>query len=254
MKFITTPIALAYPRVTKSVLADAMERTQELQLLGDALGFTPKYFVDIINNAVNEIAVGCVNSLEKFLERQRSQFGEQVFPQEEIESGTSQFQLLLNLTIDKYMDLFDVYMDRNIFVVPEELQNHVDWAQLTGTKTVANVNAARIDTDNQMRQVLSDIGRELTIRRIRKQQLAVAIHLRNLVKEFIGVITQCLANEPSPKQLAQTIADVKATINDLYAKTEEFKLFGDDPLAATPPAVEISDRLAHLTRQLVASD
>ncbi|CAN3372703.1 hypothetical protein DIURU_004807 [Diutina rugosa] len=231
-----------------------MERTQELQLLGDALGFTPKYFVDIINNAVNEIAVGCVNSLEKFLERQRSQFGEQIFPKHEIESGTSQFQSLLNSTIDKYMDLFEVYMDRNIFSVPEELQHHIDWAQLTGTKTVPNVEAVRADTDNQMRQVLNDIRRELTIRRLRKQQLAVAMHLRNSVKEFIGAITECLANEPSPERLNQTIAEVKTTINELYSKTAEFQALAEDPLSAQAPAVEISDRLAHLTRQLVASD
>ena len=110
-------------------------------LLTEHLQFTPLSLIDDIINAVNELVYQGIQSLESGLfntspERlgftaAASSTAEEVdYPEakQEIEEGLHKLETLLNSTVDKKFDIFELYVLRNILAIPEDLQG---WIQLS---------------------------------------------------------------------------------------------------------------------------
>ncbi|RMD41029.1 hypothetical protein DV735_g4097, partial [Chaetothyriales sp. CBS 134920] len=109
-------------------------------LLTEHLQYTPLSLIDDIINSVNNFIYQGVGSLEAGLVStppERLGFkpviganGEQDFSaaQQEIEEGLHQLETLLNATVDRNFDKFEIYVLRNILAVPADL---APWVQLS---------------------------------------------------------------------------------------------------------------------------
>ncbi|KAF2492381.1 putative MIND kinetochore complex component Mtw1, partial [Lophium mytilinum] len=117
-------------------------------LLTEHFKFTPLTLIDDIINAVNERAYHATDAIESsllaadpmqlgFESRAKEEGrvpetddeGKQVFPEAklEIDEGVHQLETLLENTIDKNFDRFEIYTLRNVLTVPEDL---VPWVRL----------------------------------------------------------------------------------------------------------------------------
>ncbi|OCK81614.1 Mis12-domain-containing protein [Lepidopterella palustris CBS 459.81] len=117
-------------------------------LLTEHFRFTPITLIDDVINAVNERAYHASDAIESSLMGadptilgfgsraetegripETDEEGKPVFPEArlEIEEGVHQLETLLENTIDKNFDKFEIYTLRNVLTVPEEL---VPWVRL----------------------------------------------------------------------------------------------------------------------------
>ncbi|KIW88185.1 uncharacterized protein Z519_11296 [Cladophialophora bantiana CBS 173.52] len=112
-------------------------------LLTEHLQYTPLSLIDDIINSVNNFVYQGVGSLEigllstppeklgfKAVKVVNDEGAEELeFPEakQEIEEGLHKLETLLNSTVDKNFDKFEIYVLRNILSVPSEL---VNWVQL----------------------------------------------------------------------------------------------------------------------------
>lgn len=225
-----------------------MDRATELELLSDALGFTPKYFISVIVNAVNEIANGCVDSLEKFLMNLHRK-DNQRYPLADIKSGMSKFELLLFTTIDKYCELFELYMYRNIFLIPELLQPQVDRQALSAnTPVVEDATNVHRGNDAEINAVIRDIEHELSVQRTRQHQVTAAKQMRAAAKEVLAQLAACVGQEPGPQVVTDMVAILSQGVTKLYRQAE-----GVDQLSETLEGTNrVRQRLEQLNRQFIS--
>ncbi|RVX70897.1 hypothetical protein B0A52_06054 [Exophiala mesophila] len=140
-------------------------------LLTEHLQYTPLSLIDDIINSVNDLVYQGVGSLETGLtstpperlgykvtittnEQGRE---EKEFPEakQEIEEGLHKLETLLNSTIDKNFDKFEIYVLRNILSVPADL---VNWVRLTHYENVSYPpaqDAAKPEDIQQLRRKLA---------------------------------------------------------------------------------------------------
>ncbi|KAI9932248.1 hypothetical protein ASPWEDRAFT_59346 [Aspergillus wentii DTO 134E9] len=117
-------------------------------LLTEHLSYTPLSLIDDVINSINNLIYQAISSLESGLlstppERlgfshanngstipDTDEDGNVVYPeaQLEIENGLHQLETLLEATVDKAFDKFEIYVLRNILTVPEDL---LGWLRLS---------------------------------------------------------------------------------------------------------------------------
>jgi hypothetical protein len=107
-------------------------------ILTEHLGYAPIALIDDVINAVNEILYKCTSAMETFLQqRHAAQHPAQAAnggggsssadddraaaELEEIELGTAKLETFLESIVDKSFDRFELYVLRNILLVPPEL-------------------------------------------------------------------------------------------------------------------------------------
>ncbi|KAK2813817.1 hypothetical protein FQN50_000218 [Emmonsiellopsis sp. PD_5] len=114
-------------------------------LLTEHLSYTPLSLIDDIINSINNLIYQAISSLEDSLlnappERLGFSHGTDTIPDTddngniqypeaklEIENGLHQLETLLEATVDKAFDKFEIYVLRNILTVPEDL---IAWVRL----------------------------------------------------------------------------------------------------------------------------
>ncbi|CAN6668389.1 kinetochore-associated protein Mtw1p [Trichomonascus vanleenenianus] len=94
-------------------------------ILTEHLGYAPIALIDDIINAVNEILYKCTAAMETFLTERygndsTSSDASQI-PADEIELGTAKLETLLESVVDRCFDKFELYVLRNLLVIPPEL-------------------------------------------------------------------------------------------------------------------------------------
>ncbi|KAF9442752.1 hypothetical protein P691DRAFT_680857 [Macrolepiota fuliginosa MF-IS2] len=91
-------------------------------LITEALGFSPKLFLDDVINVANQAVQDGVNGMEEFLQKWMDQRVERLGVDwdrtREVEQGLVAFQTLLEHHTDIAFDFFEVWSLRNIFDVP----------------------------------------------------------------------------------------------------------------------------------------
>ncbi|KAK5128975.1 hypothetical protein LTR85_000308 [Meristemomyces frigidus] len=148
-----------------------MAATNQIQtaLLTEHLRYTPLTLLDDIINTVNELVFRAVNAIEEGLSQAPpEQLGFKLSPtqasaltseeskkdalfelkQNEVDSGIVQLESLLNATVDKDFDKFEIYTLRNILAVghEEEARDLASWVQLEHYKHLDLVNAEHAPT------------------------------------------------------------------------------------------------------------
>ncbi|KAK4943391.1 hypothetical protein LTR10_017065 [Elasticomyces elasticus] len=167
-------------------------------LLTEHLQYTPLSLIDDIINSVNNFVYQGVGSLEtgllstppeklgfKPVKTHADNGTEEVeYPEakQEIEEGLHKLETLLNSTVDKNFDRFEIYVLRNILSVPADL---VNWVRLGHYKNISfpqPENAATLETVQQLRRKLAasrTVSRTLLEEHNRNE--ALLSQLRNLV-------------------------------------------------------------------------
>lgn len=123
--------------------------------------------IDDIINSVNNFIYQGVGSLETGLlstppERlgfkgQKNADGETEYPEakQEIEEGLQKLETLLNSTVDKNFDKFEIYVLRNILSIPSDLTNWVQLQHYQGIAQTAPENAPTPDAIQMQRRKLA---------------------------------------------------------------------------------------------------
>ncbi|KIW31157.1 uncharacterized protein PV07_02826 [Cladophialophora immunda] len=167
-------------------------------LLTEHLQYTPLSLIDDIINSVNNFVYQGVGSLETGLlttppEKlgfkavktvgddclEEFEFAE---AKREIEEGLHKLETLLNSTVDKNFDKFEIYVLRNILSVPAEL---VNWVQLSHYENISlppPENAPTVESVQLLRRKLA-ASRTVSYALIEehKRNEAVLRQLRNLI-------------------------------------------------------------------------
>ena len=135
-------------------MSSTNEFVKSTAILTEHLGYAPIALIDDVINAVNEILYKCTNAMEAFL-AQRYPPNATTNPggttgtnigndpeADEIELGTAKLETYLESVVDKSFDKFELYVLRNIFVIPFDLisegwirlghHRNVDFAQAGG--------------------------------------------------------------------------------------------------------------------------
>ncbi|PWW80080.1 hypothetical protein C7212DRAFT_159634 [Tuber magnatum] len=139
-------------------------------LLTEHLRWTPLSLIDDIINTVNALLYQSVSAVETFLLSSPPGLlgftpppgtipdtdgdGNVVYSEkeeEEINKGMHQLETLLENGVDKRFDAFELYVLRNILVVPQDL---VGWVRLAHHK-VSLLNSSRFQTLSSTQRVLT---------------------------------------------------------------------------------------------------
>ncbi|KAF9423771.1 hypothetical protein BGZ94_008172 [Podila epigama] len=96
------------------------------QLLTEHFGFSPLSFVDDVINAVNNMIYQASMALQEFIELQLQDITQNdpshhIDIKQESEKGMHKFETLLEASVDKNFDRFELYALKNIFGVPEDV-------------------------------------------------------------------------------------------------------------------------------------
>ncbi|KAG4280738.1 hypothetical protein FPRO04_05452 [Fusarium proliferatum] len=126
----------------------AAQQNSDYELLTEHFGYPPASLLDDIINTVNVLADRALDSVERLLlsippqslgfsSKHASKDGTPALPPDEaakleIEHGTHQLETLLNASIDKNFDLFELYTMRNILTVRPDDQPYLRLAHYEG--------------------------------------------------------------------------------------------------------------------------
>ncbi|KAL4752460.1 hypothetical protein BDW72DRAFT_68163 [Aspergillus terricola var. indicus] len=145
-------------------------------LLTEHFSYTPLSLIDDIINSINNLIYQAISSLESGLlstppERlgfahanngstipDTDEDGNVVYPeaQLEIENGLHQLETLLEATVDKAFDKFEIFVLRNIFRVPEDLMGWVRLKHYENISLDPPPDAPTVDTILALRQKLQE--------------------------------------------------------------------------------------------------
>ncbi|PHH68832.1 hypothetical protein CDD82_239 [Ophiocordyceps australis] len=162
------------------------------ELLTEHFGYPPVALIDDIINAINVLADRALDSVESLLlSLPPSKLGFPPLPNHDadhdsarraVEHGTHQLETLLNASIDRNFDLFELYTMRNILTVSPQDQPWVRLAHYDGldfaTARSANTSSSLCHTTRQL-HASQRLGLALEAERLRND--ALLAKLRHLV-------------------------------------------------------------------------
>ncbi|KAF5672378.1 hypothetical protein FDENT_10568 [Fusarium denticulatum] len=142
----------------------ASQQNSDYELLTEHFGYPPVSLLDDIINTVNVLADRALDSVERLLlsippqslgfsSKHASKDGTPVLPPDEaakleIEHGTHQLETLLNASIDKNFDLFELYTMRNILTVRPDDQPYMRLAHYEGLDFSGSEGSDRPTTES----------------------------------------------------------------------------------------------------------
>ncbi|KAH1676160.1 hypothetical protein KXV79_008526 [Aspergillus fumigatus] len=174
-------------------------------LLTEHFSYTPLSLIDDIINSINNLIYQAISSLESGLlatppERlgfahanssstipDTDEDGNVVYPEAklELENGLHQLETLLEATVDKAFDKFEIYVLRNIFTVPDDLLNYI---RLSHHELMQNLvldpspNAPTPETIHALRRKLNETKKlNSSLKRESAQNEAVISRLRSIL-------------------------------------------------------------------------
>ncbi|KAL5342441.1 Mis12 protein-domain-containing protein [Aspergillus crustosus] len=145
-------------------------------LLTEHFSYTPLSLIDDIINSINNLIYQAISSLETGLHStppERLGFahantgstipdtdedGNVVYPeaQLEIENGLHQLETLLEATVDKAFDKFEIFVLRNIFRVPDDLMGWIRLKHYENISLISSHDAPTVDVILALRQKLQE--------------------------------------------------------------------------------------------------
>jgi hypothetical protein len=108
-------------RLSERRLSTAPEATRNFDREEEFFGFHPVRFIDDVINAVNEYACNAADALEESLRGALAKReGRPVADGEALQRGSDKVLKIVQESIDKNFDLWELYVLKNTFVVPPE--------------------------------------------------------------------------------------------------------------------------------------
>ncbi|RDA87297.1 hypothetical protein CP532_1329 [Ophiocordyceps camponoti-leonardi (nom. inval.)] len=173
------------------------------ELLTEHFTYPPVALIDDIINTVNILADRALDSAERLLlsiPHQKLGFATAEAARQEIESGTHQLETLVNASIDKNFDLFELYTVRNILAVPPRDGPFVRLAHYQGLEfgdSSSSGNGGGEDGDGDGRPSLESVT--ALRRRLRaSQKLNAALELEKARNEGLLRSMYALLGETRP--------------------------------------------------------
>ncbi|KAK4907755.1 hypothetical protein LTR66_017619, partial [Elasticomyces elasticus] len=176
-------------------------------LLTEHLQYTPLSLIDDIIDSVNNYIYQGVNSLETGLlsippERlgfkavdagDEDEPGQAGYPEakKEVEEGLHKLETLLNSTVDKNFDKFEIFVLRNILAVPPDLTEHIRLSHYEGVTYLPSQNVPTVEELTLLRRKLAatrSVSRQLRHEHSRNE--VVLTQLRSLLDGKSGVKTE----------------------------------------------------------------
>jgi hypothetical protein len=228
-----TPPSNIHTTAAKMAASSKTEQTnaeKEKALLTELMGFTPMALMDDIINTVNEVTFQAVNAVEVGINRaapeelgfrldekeaaklrtaEARQEALQQKKQDEADNGVVALESLLNATIDKTFDKFEIYSLRNILTVGDEKDpdlvdyvtldhyKNLDFAAATNAPTEAEVEAQRRRLEETTKLNISLKAKEAEQEEVLKQVKEVQEKLRFLKSGASPEDVQYLKNQIS---------------------------------------------------------
>ncbi|CCH45293.1 hypothetical protein BN7_4875 [Wickerhamomyces ciferrii] len=191
------------------------------ELLTEHLGFPPIALIDDIINAVNGIMYKCTTAVEDYLySHQPTNSPEEI--QNDIEHGTAKLETLLENTLDKNFDKFELYALRNILTIPSNLP-----IKLKHQKVIReNSEQKSKEIDVQIREVLKTIEIQLKLKKLLIIQIRKAkkiLRLLKIYKQTLQFINQDSEIRKQLEPLDESIYFIMKLSNELFTKIEEIQ-------------------------------
>ncbi|CAI5759008.1 unnamed protein product [Candida verbasci] len=142
-------------------------------ILTEHLGFSPVDLIDEVINSVNQIMYNGTEEVERHL---ISKFPQN---QKEIKDGIFRLEEIMESEIDFNFDKFELYVLRNIFNIPKDLVEE-GWIKLKHHQGIEfnETNVMRkLEYDNEVKNLMRMISKELQFRKIFKLQIRKAKHI-----------------------------------------------------------------------------
>ncbi|KAF7503537.1 hypothetical protein GJ744_003649 [Endocarpon pusillum] len=186
-------------------------------LLTEHLQYTPLSLIDDIINSVNNIVYQGISSLENGLTATppaRLGFKPSKCPtsppsgdgdasvdypeaKQEIEEGLHQLETLLESTVDKNFDKFEIYVLRNILSVPEELPS---WIRLSHYENLSYPPPDGAPTQESVHLLRRKV---IESQRLRNYLLTEASRNEAVIAQLKGLLTQSNGDAVQPSQSSQ---------------------------------------------------
>ncbi|EAW07195.1 MIND complex subunit MTW1 [Aspergillus clavatus NRRL 1] len=171
-------------------------------LLTEHFSYTPLSLIDDIINSINNLIYQAISSLESGLlsappERlgfahanngstipDTDEDGNVVYPEAklELENGLHQLETLLEATVDKAFDKFEIYVLRNIFTVPDDLLAWIRLSHHENLSLESSPDAPTPETIQTLRKKLNETKKlNRSLKRESARNDAVISQLRSIV-------------------------------------------------------------------------
>lgn len=224
-------------------------------LLTEHLGYAPISVIDDVINAVNEIMYKCTQLVEDYLtEREHIMVqelknkkelkedddvvmeGEDQYeiPKDEIELGVAKLETLLESSVDRNFDLFELYSLNNILMIPQDLVDE-GWFKLEhhkDMKLITSTESQKLDKD--LENLRFEINSQSILQNLLKSQKAKAILIRDKLSQYHQSLTFLKENPnyEKVKPMKENLHFIVSQLQTLYQDIVKIKslLLDDDNL------------------------
>ncbi|KAL4880922.1 Mis12 protein-domain-containing protein [Aspergillus karnatakaensis] len=200
-------------------------------LLTEHFSYTPLSLIDDIINSINNLIYQAISSLETGLlstpaERlgfahanngstipDTDEDGNVVYPeaQLEIENGLHQLETLLEATVDKAFDKFEIFVLRNIFRVPDDLMGWIRLKHYENISLNPSPDAPTVETILALRQKLQETKK---LNRALKQESARNDMVISQLKAILAATqTPDAANDSTGKEVSTNTSTWKKDLD-----------------------------------------
>ncbi|KAJ2798600.1 hypothetical protein H4R20_004762 [Coemansia guatemalensis] len=186
-------------------------------LIVEHFGFLPISFIDEIINAANDTIYRATDALCKFVEKEQGSG-------EATSQAVNKAETLLEHAVDKNFDKFELYALRNLFNIPQGLEDYVVLPHRTADATGGH--AVDAEDEAELDKELEEVRRQLIANNLLKTRLQFDIskvergvrRLRALNEHLhISEISQKVLKDTAPA----TIANVRAQVGEITRLVEQ---------------------------------
>ena len=211
------------------------------RLLTEHFGFQPITVIDDIINVINEIMYRCTEQLEQILinqklqmeetanERQRQQRSDDIivdanssksreekqYSVEDIQTGTATLESLLEHSINRNFDKFEVYALRNVFTLPEDLvsRGHIRLKHHEGLHVYDNIAQKDREITQEMLETVRQIQYQVEFNKFLCEAVPKFHKLARLSKLVKMRLQPLIADEQGDPETKRTLAQL-TPLND----------------------------------------
>ncbi|KAJ2613156.1 hypothetical protein H4S08_002368 [Coemansia sp. RSA 1365] len=189
-------------------------------LIVEHFGFLPISFIDEIINAANDTIYRATDALSKFVEKEQGSG-------EATSQAVNQAETLLEHAVDKNFDKFELYALRNLFNIPQGLEDYIVLPHRTPDATGGNVMYA--EDEAELDKELEDVRRQLIANNLLKSRLDFDISkVERGVRRLRALNENLHISEISQKVLkdsaSTTIANVRAQVSEVTRLVEQMEV------------------------------
>ncbi|CDR39006.1 CYFA0S02e10506g1_1 [Cyberlindnera fabianii] len=194
------------------------------EILTEHLGFPPIALIDDIINAVNGVMYKCTQAVETYLHDKQSSSDETV--SNEIEVGTAKLETLLENSVDRNFDKFELYALRNILTIPNDLTDSglVTLRHHQGVKFDKKADVKSVELDLKLNQAFKEITQQLVVKKQLVLQMNKAkkiLKLLTLYKDAIHFLSDSPNLSKDAMDTLKTLAPLDQTLYYLVSQTSD---------------------------------